>query len=139
MQYFDWRKSKMQKLYDETYTSEDGLRKSRNIWYGSADMIAKGEHAMVIKLEDDLRDMLCKTVKKDLSLNSDVQPTETNWYFYGSGITADDIGGNILPAIMIRERENEFITNFNISDHDFALNIDKILFFKIDLENHLRK
>ena len=129
----------MQKLYDETYTSEDGLRKCRNIWYGSADMTAKGEHAMVIKLEEDLRHLICKTIKNDLASDSDVPPTETNWYFYGIGVTADDIGGNILPAIMIRERENKFITNFSISDHDFALNLDKILSFKIDLENHLKK
>lgn len=129
----------MQKLYDETYTSEDGLRRSRNIWYGSADMTTKGEHAMVIKFEDDLRDLLCKTIINDLASDSDVPPTETNWYFYGSGVTADDIGGNLLPAIMIRERDGQFITNFSISDHDFAINIDRILAFKIDLENHLKK
>jgi len=129
----------MQKLYDETYTSADGLSRSRNIWYGSADMTVKGEYAMVIKLDDDLRDMLCKTIKNDLSSDTDVPPTETNWYFYGSGVTADDIGSNILPAIMVRERENEFITNFSISDHDFALNIDRILEFKSDFENHLNK
>ena len=129
----------MQKLYDETYTSDDGLRRSRNIWYGSADMTTKGEHAMVIKLEDDLRDLLCKTIINDLASQANLPPTETNWYFYGIGVTADDIGGNLLPAIMIRERDDQFITNISISDHDFALNIDSILAFKIDLENDLKK
>lgn len=129
----------MQKLYDETYTSDDGLRRSRNIWYGSVDITTKGEHAIVIKLDDDLRDLLCKTVKNDLASNIDLPPTETNWYFYGSGVTADDIGGNLLPAIMIREKDGQFITNISISDHDFALNIDRILAFKIDFENHLMK
>ena len=129
----------MQKLYDETYTSDDGLRSSRNIWYGSADMTVKGEHAIVIKLEDDLRDSLSNTIINDLASHADLPPTETNWYFYGSGVNADDIGSNILPAIMIRKRENQFTTNFSISDHDFALNIDRILAFKIDLENHLKK
>ena len=47
----------MQKLYDETYTSEDGLRRSRNIWYGSTDMTVKDEFAIVIKLEEDLREI----------------------------------------------------------------------------------
>ena len=130
---------KMQKLYDETYTSEDGLRRSRNIWYGSADMTVKDEFAIVIKLEEDLRELLCNTIINDLASHADLPPTETNWYFYGSGVNADDIGGDILPAIMIRERDSQFITNFSISDHDFALNIDRILAFKIDLENHLSK
>ena len=79
------------------------------------------------------------TIINDLASHADLPPTETNWYFYGSGVNADDIGSNILPAIMIRKRENQFTTNFSISDHDFALNIDRILAFKIDLENHLKK
>jgi hypothetical protein len=29
----------MKILFDETYTSDDGKRTSRNIWYGYADML----------------------------------------------------------------------------------------------------
>ena len=79
MQYFDWRKSKKQKLYDESFTSEDGLIKSRNILYGSADMTVKVEFAIVIKLEEDLRDLLCNTIINDLASQADIPPTETNW------------------------------------------------------------
>jgi hypothetical protein len=43
----------------------------------------------------------------------------------------------IRPTIMVRERANKFITNFNISDHDFALNIDAILLFKENFEKRL--
>jgi hypothetical protein len=38
---------------------------------------------------------------------------------------------------MVRERSDEFITNSNISDHDFAVNIAAILLFKADFEKRL--
>ena len=80
---------------------------------------------------------LCELIKNDLSKNAANAPTETNWYFYGSAVTKDAIGDNIRPTIMVRERSDEFITNFNISDHDFAVNIDAILLFKADFEKRL--
>ena len=122
----------MELLYDETYTSSDGLQTSRNLWYGSADIISEGEHGPIIKLSDNLRDDMCKTIKNDLSKNVDACPTETNWYFYGRGITKEAVGSNILPAIMVREKAGEFIVNFSLTDYDFFMSIDKIIPFKRD-------
>ncbi|MBN8210006.1 hypothetical protein JI666_14720 [Bacillus sp. NTK071] len=120
-------------LFDETFTSNDE-RKSRNIWYGYADISVQGEYGKNIKLNEDFMDNLCEIIKNDLSLNAANEPIETNWYFYGSSVTQDAIGDNIRPTIMVRERSGEFITNINISDHDFAVNIDAILLFKADFE-----
>jgi hypothetical protein len=128
---------KMKILFDETYNSNDGNRTSRNIWYGYADISVDGEYGKNIKLNEDFMDNLCEIIKNDLSKNAANAPTETNWYFYGSAVTQDAIGDNIRPTIMVRERSDEFITNFNISDHDFAVNIDAILLFKADFEKRL--
>ena len=127
----------MKILFDETFTSNDGKRKSRNIWYGYADISVDGMYGKSIKLTEDFMDNLCEIIKNDLSKNAVNAPTETNWYFYGSAVTQDAIGDNIRPTIMVRERSDEFITNFNISDHDFAVNIDAILLFKEDFEKRL--
>lgn len=128
----------MKVLFDETYASNDGKRTSRNIWYGYADITVDGEHGKNIRLNKDLMDCLCEIVKNDLSKNDTHTPTETNWYFYGSAVTQDAIGDNVRPTIMVRERAGEFITNFNVSDHDFAVNMDPILSFKEDFEKCLK-
>jgi hypothetical protein len=129
----------MKVLFDETYASNDGKQSSRNIWYGYADITVDGEYGKVISLNEDLMARLCEIVKNDLSKNKPQTPTETNWYFYGDAVTQDAIGDNIRPTIMVREKSGEFITNFNISDHDFAVNIDAILSFKKDFEKRLMK
>jgi hypothetical protein len=128
---------KMKILYDETYTSNEGRRASRNIWYGDADISVDGEHGKIINLNEDFMDNLCEIIKNDLSKNAANKPTETNWYIYGSGVTLETIGNNNLPTIMVREKSDEFITNFNISDHDFAVNIDAIQLFKAEFEKRL--
>ena len=127
----------MELLYDETYTSSDGKRTSRNIWYGNADMTFEGQYGKEIKLTNDLKADICNQIKNDLSNNQNKPVTETNWYFYGNGVTVDLIGSCILPAVMIRERNGEFICNISIRDHDFAVNLDTILAFKLDLTNYL--
>ncbi|EKN70912.1 hypothetical protein BABA_03584 [Neobacillus bataviensis LMG 21833] len=127
----------MKILFDETYTSNEGKRASRNIWYGDADISVDGKYGKTINLNEDFMNNLCERIKNDLSKNAANAPTETNWYFYGSGVTKEAIGDNIRPTIMVRERSDEFITNFNISDHDFAVNIDAILLFKADFELRL--
>lgn len=127
----------MKILFDETYTSDDGKYSSRNIWYGYADISVDGQHGKTIKLNEDFMVHLCDLVKNDLSKNAENVPTQTNWYFYGSAVTKDAIGDNIRPTIMVREKSGQFTTNFNISDHDFAVNIDAILLFKADFEKRL--
>ncbi len=127
----------MKILFDETFTSNNGKRRSRNIWYGNTEISVDGEYGKSINLTEYFMDNLCEIIKNDLSKNEANAPTETNWYFYGRNVTADNIGDNFCPTIMVRERSNEFITNFNISDHDFAVNIDAILLFKEDFEKRL--
>jgi hypothetical protein len=127
----------MEILYDETYASNDGKQASRNIWYGDADIYVNGEYGKVIGLNESSMNNLCEIIKNDLSKNAAHAPTETYWYFYGSAVTLDDIGDNSRATIMVREKSGEFITNFNISDHDFAVNIDAILLFKADFEKRL--
>ena len=127
----------MKILFDETFTSTDGKQTSRNIWYGYAEISVDGEYGKNIELTNNLMDSLCEIIKNDLSKNTSDTPTETNWYFYGSTVTQDAIGDKIRPTIMVREKSGEFITNFNISDHDFAVNIDAILLFKQDFEKRL--
>ena len=127
----------MKILFDETFTSEDGKRASRNIWYGYADITVEGRYGKSIKLSEEFMDNLCEIIKKDLSHDAAKAPTETNWYFYGSAVTKDAIGDSVRPTVMVRERSGEFITNFTISDHDFAVNIDAILLFKADFEKRL--
>lgn len=127
----------MEILFDETYASEDGKKASRNIWYGYADMSVDGKYGKDLRLNENLMEDLCRIIRKNLSENTTPPPTETNWYFYGSTITQDAIGDNIRPTIMVRERAGLFVSNFNISDHDFAVNLDDILLFKTNLENRL--
>ena len=126
----------IKKLFDETYSSNDGKQKSRNIWYGYFDISVDGEYGKVIRLDDHIMDTLCGIIKNDLLANNNT-PDKTNWYFYGSVVTQDAIGENIRSSIMVRERNGEFVTNFNISDCDFALNIDAILSFKTKFEKRL--
>ncbi|MFD1928861.1 hypothetical protein ACFSFY_12540 [Sporosarcina siberiensis] len=127
----------MKILFDETHTSNDGKHSSRNIWYGYADISVDGEYGKTLELSEDFMDNLCELIKKDLSTNKADSPTETNWYFYGSTVTQDAIGDTIRPTIMVRERSNEFVTNMNISDYDFAVNMDAILLFKGNFEKRL--
>ena len=127
----------MKILFDETHTSNDGKHTSRNIWYGYADLSVDAEYGKIIELSEDFRDHLCELIKKDLSENKANSPTETNWYFYGSTVTKDAIGDSIRPTIMVREKSDEFVTNINISDYDFAVNLDAILSFKMDFEKRL--
>ena len=127
----------MEILFDETFASDDGQRTSRNIWYGYANISVDGEYGKDIRLNEDLMDKLCELIENDLSKNAAHASTETNWYFYGDAVAQDAIGDNIRPTIMVRERSGEFVTNFNFSDHDFAVSIDAILLFKADFEKRL--
>ena len=127
----------MEKLFDETHTLEDNSIVSRNIWYGYVELYRDSEYGKEIILDDNLIDIISKIIKSDLSEDIKPFPTETNWYLYGKTLTRDAIDDTIRPTIMIREKKGAFLVHCNISDFDFALNIDKILSFNTALENHL--
>ena len=128
----------MEILFDETFPI-DGTLVSRNIWYGYADILRDGEYGKTVVLDEGLMETLCGLIRKDLTDNSPYIQTETNWYFYGAAVTQDAIGDDIRQTIMVRERDGEYTTNFNISDHDFVLKIDEILVFKAEFENRLAR
>lgn len=127
----------MEKLFDETFASEDNGLVSRNIWYGYVELYRTSEYGKEILLDENLINMICKIIKGNLSEDIKPFPTETNWYFYGKTVTQDAIEDIIRPTIMVREKKGVFLAHCNISDNDFAVNIDKILSFKSNLENHL--
>ena len=87
-----------------------------------------------IKLTEDFMDNLCEIIKNTYLRMQLMRPQKLTGISMKS-VTQDAIGADIRPTIMVRERSDEFITNFNISDHDFAVNIDDILLFKEDLKN----
>ena len=60
----------MKILFDETYTSNDGKRTSRNIWYGDADISVDGEYGKIINLNEDFMDNLCKIIKTSITSKS---------------------------------------------------------------------
>ncbi|KRF10035.1 hypothetical protein ASG89_00335 [Paenibacillus sp. Soil766] len=127
----------MEILFDETYASEDGKKASRNIWYGYADMSVDGEYGKELNLNENLMEDLCRKIRNNLSESTTPTPTETNWYFYGNSTTQDAVGDSIRPTIMVRERAGLFVINFNMSDHNFAINLDDILVFKTNFEKRL--
>lgn len=128
----------MEKLFDETFAKEDNSIVSRNIWYGYIELYQDAEYGKEIVLDENLIGTICKIVKSNLLEDIRLLPTETNWYLYGETVTTDAIEDTIRPTIMIREKNGVFLVHCNISDHDFALNIDNILSFKSNLEHHLR-
>ncbi len=127
----------MGKLFDETFACEDIA--CRNIWYGYIELYRDGEYGKEIMMDDVLINDICETVKGNLSEDMKPIPTQTNWYLYGKTTAEDAIGDHIRPTIMIREKAGAFTAHVNISDHDFAVNLDTVLAFKANLENRLSK
>ena len=127
----------MEKLFDETFATEDCGIVSRNIWYGYVELYKDTEYGKEIILDENLMNVICKIIKSNLSEDKKPVPTETHWYLYGKTVTQDAIEDTIRPTIMIREKNDVLLVHCNISDHDFAVNIDKVLSFKSNLENLL--
>ena len=125
----------MDKLFDETFSFEDNV--SRNIWYGYIELYRDAEYGKEILLNESLLNDICEIVENNLSEDIKPIPTETNWYLYGKTVTSDAIEDSVRPNIMIREKLGIFLVHCNISDNDFAVNIDKILKFQSDLERNL--
>lgn len=129
----------MDRLFDETFPSEDGSVVSRNLWYGYFELYVEGEYGKQIILNDELLMQISELVKGDSAEKVELSPTEINWYLYGDTKATDAIGDTIRPTIMIRRKQNGFVVRCNMSDHDFAVNIDTILAFEKNLENILMK
>lgn len=129
----------MDRLFDETFVSEENNIASRNIWYGYVELYVTGEYGKQIVLDEELVKLVCKIVKDDTLENKNPAPTEINWYLYGKSKTTDAIEDTIRPTIMIRSKQGQFVVRCNISDHDFALHIDDVLQFENYVVELLKK
>lgn len=127
----------MDRLFDETFASEGDGIVSRNIWYGYVELYTDAEYGKQIVLDDKLLELICGIVGHDLSENTTPAPTETNWYLYGATKTTDAIEDSIRPTIMIRHKRGGYLARVNMSDNDFAVNIDVILSFESKLQKVL--
>lgn len=127
----------MEKLFDETFGTEDGSRTSRNIWYGYAELAVEGDFGNVLKLDERVMGELGQFIQNNLAETKASKSTETNWYFYGNTQTKDAIDDSIRPSIMVREKDGAFVVHCNFSDHDFANKLDHILDFKKAFEGYL--
>lgn len=127
----------MDKLFDETFAKEDNSIVSRNIWYGYIELYTDGQYGKDITLDENVVEKICGIVKGDMSEKADPAPTEYNWYFYGKSQAVDAIGDSIRPTIMIRNKAGEFLVRCNISDHDFALQIDTVVSFEKNMQLRL--
>lgn len=127
----------MEKLFDETFATEEPKVINRHLWYGYLDLYIDGEDGKQIVLNDKLENFICETIQKNVQEKVKPMPTEINWYLYGKTQTTDAINDKIRPTIMVRYKNNKFLVRCNISDHDFAINIDEVLAFEKRLEKHL--
>lgn len=127
----------MKKLFDETFTDEEQKTSSRHLWYGYLDLYIEGEYGKQIVLDNKLIEIVYKLIKKDMQEKIEPLPTEVNWYLYGKTQTIDAIDDKIRPTIMLRYKDKKFLIRCNVSDHDFAMNIDDIISFEKRLEGLL--
>ena len=117
----------MKKLFDETHEyGTDDYR--RTLWYGYFDKLfdieSIDQYVQLIKNTEP--EPLQKTI------------TETHWIFYGAKPEEDAIGDKVRPTVMVRKKSGVFLVNCNLSDCDFAANLDTIYMFKKELEKKLQ-
>ncbi|MGX7417853.1 hypothetical protein ACWOFR_03505 [Carnobacterium gallinarum] len=103
----------MKKLFDETFTHEDGA--SRTIWYGY----------LQDELNEIVLDELTEIVKSDLKEET-ADNTITSWIFYFEAKNEDAIGDSVRQSIMIREKEQAYSVNVNMSDFGFVTKFDEL-------------
>lgn len=129
----------MNRLFDETYASDDCSVVARNIWYGYIELYTDGEYGKDLVLDEKLAQRIEEIVQKDMNEKPDPPPTQICWYLYGSTKTTDAIEDTIRPTLMIRYDGNDFLVRCNFSDHDFAVKIDAIIAFEQNMEARLRQ
>ena len=127
----------MEKIYDETF--KHGKQASRNIWYKDCKFTKKSSYGVNIDLKKEYQKNILQEIKKVLSQST--ENTSFLFYFYARDISEDALGENIRPSIMIRTSfdRKDVDVQVNMSDYDFASNLDNILREKQDLENLIKK
>lgn len=98
---------------------------SEHFWY-ELNLMKEGQYGFIFNTEkgimDDLVKIICHNIKENFSNEG------MYWYF-----------GKELESIllMVRYKDGKFIIQVNLSDFDFALNIDQVISWKEDLEKAL--
>lgn len=112
----------MKKIYDETYDNNNNA--SRNIWYTEVPMHMEAEFGILASLSGALKKELTAVVVQDLAKATPVD--ETNWYFYDSQTSQDANDEVLRTSLMIKVQGKRVYTHINYSDHNFAVNFEKI-------------
>lgn len=120
----------MKQLFDETYEAEG--QTSRNLWYSEVALTQTSDFGPVINLSNQVQDEIITKIKETLAEKT---ATENNFYFYDVQTNQDALEEQIRMSLMIREKSGEFVVRFNMTDHNFAINLDTTL----DSENQLTK
>ncbi|WP_430535063.1 hypothetical protein [Listeria rocourtiae] len=115
----------MEKLFDETHESE--ARYYRTIWYG----YFEGD------LDVALQDTIVATVQNDLAQKQENPPTATHWVFYSGETNRDAVDASVRASFMVRYRDGEFVSNYNMSDFNFVIAFDSIMAFKENIDKKL--
>ena len=124
----------MKILFDETYAQE-GVS-SRNIWYGYMEVAKPVEYGTVLNLTKNTLTDILTTVTNDIKKVAP-EPTETNWYLYCDMVTKDATDENVRPSLMIKKVGAKFTTHINMSDMEFATNLDHVTDFMNKLNEKL--
>lgn len=112
----------MKKIFDERFEAEG--KTSRNIWYSELPLTEMGEFGPVINLSSQVQEEIAELVNQTIS---ETESTENNFYFYDSETNQDALDEPIRISLMIREKNGQFIVHFNMTDHNFAVNLDSTL------------
>jgi len=124
----------MEKIYDETFASEG--RASRNIWYKGANLTKDSEYGKIFHLTDEVQNEIIKLVHENLE-DKTQKVTETNFYFYDSATNQDAMNDQVRISLMLREKDGQFVALFNMTDHNFAINLDQTLQIQAQLTERL--
>lgn len=118
----------MEKLFDETNEFES--KYYRTVWYGYFNN----------EFNEEFVKELAGVIKNDMVLNNEADTVEaTQWIFYSGSVSEDAIGDKVRSSLMVRNKNNNFIVHYNMSDFEFAAFYDIINGFSQDLRAVLNK
>lgn len=126
----------MKKIFDETYES-DGVT-SRNVWVSELPLLKKIEYGKIVDLNDpEKQDSILSVIKEVLAEEDSAD--EYNFYFYSDQTTKDALDENIRPSLMVQISEGRVFSHINMSDYDFAVNLQNLLDASMNLEEKIEE
>lgn len=124
----------MEKIYDEVFTS--GAQKIRHIWYKDLDLSVTEGYGKITVLSDGLIEEIVKTIEV---ITSEEDNDEYYFYFYRKDTAQDALEEMVRPTLFIRKKDEQIKVHFNVSDYEFAKNMDKIESYEQALIKSLTK